>query len=78
MFRRMWDNYEMGSRSRQESTELRTAALLTCIGAKALETQGLEWANKDEKIDIDIVLRQLKTFHFGATNVIYERYNFNR
>ncbi len=78
-FRRMWNNYEIASRLRQESKELRTATLLTCIGVEALETyEGLEWANEDEKVDIDIVLEKLETFYVGATNVIYERYNFNR
>ena len=66
-------------RLRQESKELRTATLLTCTGVEALETyEGLEWANEDEKIDIDIVLEKLETFYVGATNVIYERYHFNR
>ena len=78
-FRRMWNNYEIATRLRQESKELRTATLLTCIGVEALETyEGLEWANEDEKIDIDIVLEKLETFYVGATNVIYEQYNFNR
>ncbi len=78
-FRRMWNNYEIASRLRQESKELRTATLLTCIGVEALETyKGLEWANEDEKVDIDIVLEKLETFYVGATNVIYEQYNFNR
>ena len=78
-FRRVWNNYEIASRLRQESKELRTATLLTCIGVEALETyKGLEWANEDEKVDIDIVLEKLETFYVGATNVIYERYNFNR
>jgi hypothetical protein len=71
-FRRMWNNYEIATRLRQESNELRTATLLTCIGVEALETcEGLEWANEDEKIDIDIVLEKLETFHVWATNVIY-------
>lgn len=29
-FRRMWNNYEIASRLRHESKELRTATLLTC------------------------------------------------
>ena len=53
--------------------------MLTCIGVEALETyEGLEWANENEKVDIDIVLEKLETFYVCATNVIYERYNFNR
>ena len=34
-FRRMWNNYEIASRLRHESKELRTATLLTCIGARS-------------------------------------------
>ena len=65
-FRRMWNNYEIGSWLQQESKELRTATLLTCIGVEALETyEGLEWVNEDEKVDIDIVLEKLETFMLG-------------
>ena len=78
-FRRMWNNYEIASKLRLESKELRTATLLTCIGTDALETyEGLEFANENEKTDIDAVLEKLEAFYVGATNVIYERYNFNR
>ena len=78
-FRRMWNNYEIASRLRQETKELRTATLLTCIGTEALETfEGLEFVNETEKTDIDVVLEKLEAFYVGATNVIYERYNFNR
>ena len=35
-FRRMWNNYEIATRLRQESKELRTAMLLTCIGVEAI------------------------------------------
>lgn len=78
-FRRMWNNYEIASRLRHELKELRTATLLTCIGTEALETyEGLEWANEAEKTDVDVVLEKLEAFYVGATNVIYERYNFNR
>ena len=75
----MWNNYEIASCLQHESKEMGTATLLTCIGTEAFETYGgLEWANEDEKIDIDIVLGKLEAFYVGDTNVIYERYNFNR
>ena len=61
-FRRMWNNYEIASRLQNESKELRTATLLSCIGSEAFETyEGLEWANEDEKADIDVVLEKFET-----------------
>ena len=80
-FRRIWNNYDIASRLRQETKELKTPTLLTCIGTEALETyEGLELANETVKTDlvIDVVLEKLESFYDGSTNVIYERYNFNR
>ena len=56
-----------------------TATLLTCIGADALEiVDGLNFANEEERKDIDVVLEKLEVFCVGETNDIYERYQFNK
>ena len=78
-FRRVWDNYEIASRLKNENKELRTATLLTCIGPDALEIyDGLAFSSEAEKTDIDVVLQKLGAYYVGVTNEIYERYNFNR
>ena len=78
-FRLMCDNYEIASHLRNESKELRTATLLTCIGPEALTTyEGLAFAEERDRQDIDIVLEKLATFYLGETNVIYERFKFNQ
>ena len=78
-FRRVWLNYEVASRLVKQPKEERTATLLTCIGADALEiVDGLNFANEDERKDIDVVLEKLEVFWVGEINEIYERYQFNK
>ena len=78
-FRRVWLNYEVASRLVKQPKEDRTATLLTCIGADALEiVDGLNFANEDEGKDIDVVLEKLEVFCVGEINEIYERYQFNK
>ena len=77
-FRRVWSNYEVASRLVKQPKEERTATLLTCIGADALEiVDGLNFANEDERKDVDVVLEKLEVFCVGKTNEISERYQFN-
>ena len=58
---------------------MRTATLLTCIGTEALDVyNGLPFANEAEKTDITVVIQKLEDFCIGKTNVIFERYKFNR
>ena len=53
--------------------------MLTCLGADALEiVDGLNFANDDERKDIDVVQEKLEVFWVGETNEIYERYQFNK
>ena len=79
-FKRIWTNYEIASRLRNENNELRTATLrLTCIGPDALEIyDGLPFESETDKTNIDIVLQKLETFCVGETNETYERYCFNK
>ena len=63
-FKRMWTNYEIASRLRNENNELRTATLLTCIGPDTLEIyDGLPFESETDKTNIDIVLQKLETFN---------------
>ncbi|CAB4017254.1 Hypothetical predicted protein [Paramuricea clavata] len=83
-FYRAWNNYEIAARLRDPNNpstnkELRTATLLTCIGADALDVfDGLDFANEDERKDIDIVVSKLEKYFIGETNETYERYCFNK
>ena len=81
-FHRAWNNYEIAACLKENSTvnkSLRTATLLTCIGLDALDVyERLEFANEDDKKDIDSVLQKLQRYCVGETNEIYERYQFNK
>ena len=78
-FRRVWSNYEIASRLVKQPKEERTATLLLCLGADALEiVDGLNFTNDEERKDIDVVLEKLEVFCVGETNEIYERYQFNK
>ena len=40
--------------------------------------EGLQFANEDDKKDIDIVLQKLQCYCIREINEIYERYRFNK
>ena len=81
-FNRAWNNYEIAARLKDPhnpatNKELRTATLLTCIGADALDVfDGLDFANEDESKYIDVVINKLEKYCIGETNETYERYCF--
>ena len=78
-FKRLWTNYEIASRLRTQSSDLRTATLLTCIGPDILEIyDGLPFGNEEEKTNIDKVIELLDAYFIGETNEIYEAYLFNQ
>ena len=83
-FYRAWNNYEIAARLKDTNNpgtnkELRTATLLTCIGADALDVfDGLDFANEDDRKDIDVVVNKLEKYCIGETNETYERYCFNK
>ncbi|PFX24871.1 Uncharacterized protein K02A2.6 [Stylophora pistillata] len=78
-FKRLWTNYEIASRLSAQSSNLRTATLLTCIGPDILEIyDGLPFGNEEEKTDIDKVIELLDALFIGETNEIYEAYLFNQ
>jgi hypothetical protein len=78
-FQRSWKNYEIGSRLKELSLEMRTATLLTCIGPDALDIlEGLDFEEESQRNNIDIVMKKLEEYCVGETNEIYERYCFNK
>lgn len=55
------------------------ATLLTCLGAEALSVYDwLKFETEEDRKDIIKVLQVLEDFCIGQTNVIYERYTFNK
>lgn len=55
------------------------ATLLTCLGAEALSIyDGLKFESEEDRKDIIKVLQVLEDFCISQTNVIYERYTFNK
>lgn len=55
------------------------ATLLTCLGAEALSVyDGLKFESEEDRKDIIKVLQVLEDFCISQTNVIYERYTFNK
>ena len=74
-FRRVWSNYEIASRYVKQPKEERTAKLLMCLGADALEiVDGLNFANDEERKNTDVVLQKLEVFCVRETNEVYERF----
>ena len=78
-FKRLWKNYEIASRLSSQSSELRTATLLTCIGPDVLDIyDGLPFTDEAEKTNVDKVIELLEAYFIGETNEIYEAYLFNQ
>ena len=78
IFKQIWRNYEISSQLIEHPKERRTATLLTCFSPSALKVyNSLNFANDDERCDIDIVLTKMTGFCQGVVNETYERYLFN-
>ncbi|XP_048238378.1 uncharacterized protein LOC125372423 [Haliotis rufescens] len=78
-FKRMWENYELASRTKTDSEECQSATLLTCIGPDVLDiVDGLEFENEADRRKVDKILEKLEHYCIGETNETWERYNFNR
>lgn len=78
-FKRVWENYEIASGLTTRGMQQRTATLLTCIGADALNVyDGLVFENEEERGDVNAVLQKFETFCLGQTNETFERFCFNK
>ena len=77
-FERMWRNYEIVTRLREETAEFRTATLLTCIGSEALDVyEGLPFDDDaNERQNVEVVLQKFQEFCLGEVNETYESYMF--
>ena len=78
-FKRMWINYEVASRLRTQSNELKTATFLTCISPDVLDIyDGLPFGNDEEKTNIAKVFGLLEKYFIDEINETYERYLINK
>ena len=78
IFKQIWRNYETSSQLIEHPKKRRTATLLTCFSPSALKVyNSLNFANDNERCDIDIVLTKMTGFCQGVVNETYERYLFN-
>ena len=72
-------NYEVASRLRTQSNELKPATFLTCISPDMLDIyDGLPFGNDEEKTNIAKVLDLLEKYFIGEINETYERYLINK
>ena len=68
-FKRKWDNYEIASGLSGKDTKLRTATLLTCVGAETMAIfDGFAYDNEDDKKNIAKVIEKFEAFCIGKTN----------
>jgi hypothetical protein len=68
-FKRTWDNSEIASGISGKDTKLRTATLLTCVGAETMDIfDGFAYDNEDDKKNIAKVIEKFEAFCIGKTN----------
>ena len=78
-FKRIWENYEIATGLVNKEPGLRCATFLTCLGPDGLHVvDGLKFDQENDSKDITKVITAMDTYCIGQTNVIYERYTFNR
>ena len=75
----MWDSFEIASRLNEQENKYRVATFITCIGSEALEVyNGLPFEKEEDKHIMSTVMELMERHRIGQTNVIYERYCFNK
>ena len=75
-WRQVWDSYEIVSQLARQTDQYRVA---TCIGSDALEIyNSLPFESETDKTRMDTVLSLREAHCVGATNEIYERFQFQR
>ena len=78
-FKRGWNNFEVASRLKTESTEYRCAVFLSCIGEEAAELLDGFSFKEDEKDDnINDVMQKFENYFVGERNEVFEAYVFNQ
>ena len=70
--------YDLVTSLNEQTDEYQVAALITCIGPKALTIHnGLPFQSEDEKRNLAKILELWESYCLRKMNIIYERYRFN-
>ena len=77
-FKRDWSYYETAAKIDKEAGTVRVAHLLNVIGKDGQDMFDTFSLEGDDRIDIEKVLQEFETRCTPVTNVIYERYIFNK
>ena len=78
-FKNVWKHYEIASRLRSHSGEVRLATMLSCFNKDAFKIyNNAKWENDGDENDIKKVTAMFDAYCIGEVNEIYERYVFNK
>ena len=78
-WRQIWNAYEVVAGLTEETSEYRIATFVTCIGQDALKIYNpLPFQRPQDKMNMTIVLDLMERHCIGESNVIYDRFRFNR
>ena len=65
--------------SKEADTEYHTSLSLATIGQDVFDIyDGLEFDNEEDKMDLEIIMKELEAFFIGETHKAFESYKFHR
>ena len=77
-FLRGWNNYEVATGLKGESSDYRCAVFMTVVGEDACERfEGFKFEQDESENDIGIVLQKFEQFCVGSTHEAFESYRFH-
>ncbi|GFR97655.1 retrovirus-related Pol polyprotein from transposon 17.6 [Elysia marginata] len=77
VFKRDWNTYEIASKLRSETAEIRVATLLSCIGRDAINIFDGFQLTEEQNNDIQEILDAFEKYCIEETNESHERFVFN-
>ncbi|GFR96381.1 retrovirus-related Pol polyprotein from transposon 17.6 [Elysia marginata] len=77
VLKRDWNNYEIASKLRSETKEIRVATLLSCIGRDAMDILDGFQLTEEQNNDMQEILDAFEKYCIEETNESYERFVFN-
>ena len=78
-WKQVWSAYDLVTLLNEQTDEYRVAAIITCIGPKALTIHNdLPFQSEAETKNLAKILELWESYYLGRANIIYERYRFNK
>lgn len=78
-WKQVWSAYDLVTLLNEHTAEYRVAAIITCIGPKALTIHNdLPFQSEAETKNLAKILELWESYYLGRANIIYERYRFNK